>query len=113
MNRVKYKYLMRVNKKKYAPTKENIETINSTDWETLADWEQELNSWGWPKELYPIVEGKEYQPNQRRGQLMQLIKDKVGEKYILYKWNVYQRTDPDKMSEEEFEMWWENRLGYK
>ena len=110
MNRIMYNRLKKSNKIKYAPPIENINAIKSADWEVLRVWYKTLNSWGWPKELNPVVKDLiDYEPNQRREQLMCLIEDKVGEKFLLYKWNVHERGS-ESMSESEFEDWWKNRL---
>ena len=34
-------------------TEDDLLKIRQADWPTLAKWWDELNSWGWPKELLP------------------------------------------------------------
>jgi hypothetical protein len=85
-------------------TEKDLLKIRKTDWETLAIWWSELNSWKWVDELLPEESPQyKYDPDNpsRRSLLMRAIEHKVGEKYLLRILNV-KRGD----TEEEFEDFW-------
>jgi hypothetical protein len=85
-------------------TDDDLYKIRSADWDTLVKWWDMLNSWEWPTELLPeeapLISGDDLNQNDRRIILMELIKKKVGEKYILRILNTRG------MTEEEFEDFW-------
>lgn len=86
----------------YKITQLDIDKIYSTGYKTLWEWYDLLNSWKWPQELLPEEEiSRPYNSGGRRAQLMNIIKKKVGEKYLLREHN------RSSMSEEEFEDFWQ------
>lgn len=78
--------------------------------ETLALWWGKLNGWEWPDEFPdpdpPYKKGEDYNSKSRRALLMNEIKSRVGIRYLLFIWNTKERRD--KMTEEEFNEWFEN-----
>lgn len=72
--------------------------IHDVDEKTAALWWGELNSWGWPEILLPKDSDK-YIVGGRRSQMMRLIEDRLGMKYIL-------RISNSDMTDSEFEDFW-------
>jgi hypothetical protein len=93
-------------KRRLLITDEDIKKIRGASWEDCAKWYDLLNSWNWPTELLPEeVPPKKWSPFSRRSQLMGKITEKVGEKYLLMKYNtVGSKGD---MTQEEFEDFWD------
>lgn len=81
-------------------TDDEIRIIRNTYHSTLADWYDQLNTWKWPYSLLPEELPKD-RAKGRRTRLMELISNKVGEKYLLRCHN------KSRMSEEEFEDFWQ------
>lgn len=100
----------------------DLKTLEATSDRQLAEWWHELNRWEWPHELAPCElnpsgtsqwktheEWKASQPD-RRDDIMEWIKNRIGIKYLLMIWQT------EKMlafiapglgkSDEEFEKWW-------
>lgn len=83
---------------------EEIKILETLPDERLAEISNELNSWGWPKEL----PNPEEPPNTkdfdsfracRRSTIIEWIENKLGKKFIL-------RIHNKKMTDEEFETFW-------
>lgn len=88
-------------------TYEDIEIIEKTDHKDLAKWWCKLNSWEWVKELpnEPDDGIQKSVKNDRRGAIMSLIHDVVGDRMISREWNI------DRMTDGEHEIWYtENEL---
>ncbi len=97
-----------------------LEAVDSPH--TLALWHRCLNSWEWPEELVPCEpnpvgtllwkshEDWKVTTPDRRDDIMEWIKNKVGSKYLLMVWqcevmlaNIASVMSP---SEADFEKWW-------
>jgi len=93
--------------KKQTITNADIKKIRSADWETCAQWWNELNTWGWPEVLLPSepphIVGN-WKPDNRRTMLMNEIDKKVGQKYLLMYLNVVKEK---RMDYEWFEDFWD------
>jgi hypothetical protein len=100
----------------------DLATLQAVDsHHTLALWHRRLCSWGWPEELAPdpnpsgdpIVQSHEEwkaTAPDRRDDIMEWIKNKVGSKYLLMVWQceLMMRFIPGvpHPSEADFEKWW-------
>lgn len=80
-------------------TLNDIKILDSLSDIELADISNKLNCWGWPDEL-PDPEKAQYIKNGRRDQLLNYIKEKIGDKFINRRWN------KDRMTDEEHEDFW-------
>ena len=90
-----------------------FDLIVSSNPDTLAEWWCELNSWKWPPEFPSELEPKEALADQIYGiriRLMDAIKNRVGEKAILYHWNCVKCKCK---TPEEFEQWYAERTKRK
>jgi hypothetical protein len=95
---------------------------NAGSHHTLAVWYRRLNSWEWPKELAPCEpnpvgtplwknhEQWEASTPDRRDDIMEWIKNKVGSKYLLMVYQCEQMMrfirGASHPSEADFEKWW-------
>ena len=82
-------------------TYEDIEILESTDHKDLAKWWCKLNSWEWVDELpdEPNDSVATSEINDRRGVIMELIHDIIGERMISREWN------RDRMTDLEHDIW--------
>jgi len=69
----------------------------------------ELNTWHIPEELEHLNIGREY--GDLRSiicEAMEYISDEVGQKVISHYWNTIHCRNSYKLTEEQFEIWWNN-----
>jgi hypothetical protein len=65
---------------------EDVILLEQQDNGTLAKWWCELNKWNWPEQI-PDKEDPEDRKNNRRLEIMDWIKSRIGLKECLREWN--------------------------
>lgn len=88
-------------------TQKDSEIIRKQSNETLCNWHSAINSFGNVSELNYCAEKGKWNPNNKGSQLMEFIKQAIGHKIIL------QQHNKNRMTEEEFEDFWQNSATIK
>lgn len=93
----------RIDRWRYPMTDADLNALRAQDDETLADWWNTLNRWGWPDGLPDPEPSDPRRACGRRTQIAEWIERRIGYRFILEHMNVFKER---RMTAAEFNEWW-------